>query len=108
MSMSYLEILFSVSNLGVSSGGSVLTGLLADGAFKPANITAIVRTDEQNQKISKLGVNVLQIDLTDGAAITKAVSKQDGKHRSAPVPPGSIVLTLTRSKSTLSFTAPAP
>ena len=61
------------------SGGSVIAGLLnpEQGGLHPGNLTAIVRTDDQAQKLANLGINVLNIDLTDGQAVTDAVSSRN-------------------------------
>ncbi|KAI1087270.1 NAD(P)-binding protein [Rostrohypoxylon terebratum] len=56
-------------------GGSVLAEFLSriDSPIKATKLSAAVRTDEQAQRLSKLGVNVIQLDLSDEAAVTSAV-----------------------------------
>ncbi|KAH7372109.1 hypothetical protein BKA64DRAFT_715117 [Cadophora sp. MPI-SDFR-AT-0126] len=56
-------------------GGTILTDFLArkDGPIKDSKISAAVRTNEQVQTLAKLGVNVIQIDLTDETAVLKAL-----------------------------------
>ncbi|PVH74920.1 NAD(P)-binding protein [Cadophora sp. DSE1049] len=55
-------------------GGTVLADFIArtDGPIKDSKISAAVRTPEQVQALAKLGVNVIQVDLTDEAAVLKA------------------------------------
>ncbi|KAI0173199.1 NAD(P)-binding protein [Hypoxylon sp. FL1284] len=57
-------------------GGSVLAGLLSHPStlLKALNITAVVRSSEQVQTLKqKLGVNVIQADVGDAAAMTEAI-----------------------------------
>lgn len=59
------------------SGGSVLADFLerTSGPINKANIFAVVRTEEQAQKLiaAKLGVNVVQFDLADQQAVAEAI-----------------------------------
>ncbi|KAI2463184.1 NAD(P)-binding protein [Annulohypoxylon bovei var. microspora] len=56
-------------------GGSVLAEFISrtSSPIKAANLSAVVRTQEQAQSLSKLGVNVIQVDLSDEAVIIEAV-----------------------------------
>ncbi|KAF3800210.1 hypothetical protein GCG54_00003738 [Colletotrichum gloeosporioides] len=58
-------------------GGSVLADFIerTRGPINKANIFAVVRTEEQAQKLhlAKLGVNVVQFDLTDQQAVVEAI-----------------------------------
>ncbi|CAJ2501453.1 Uu.00g043060.m01.CDS01 [Anthostomella pinea] len=56
-------------------GGSIVADFLAlnSDVIKAANISATVRTDEQARSLSSLGINVLQVDLTDQTAVAEAV-----------------------------------
>jgi len=58
-----------------ASGGSIVTDFISrtSGPIKGINITAPVRTEEQVENLSKLGINAIHADLSDEAAITKAV-----------------------------------
>ncbi|KAF2792902.1 NAD(P)-binding protein [Melanomma pulvis-pyrius CBS 109.77] len=56
-------------------GGSILADLIARSSslIKKANISAAVRSEEQVQALSKLGINVLRLDLSDEKAVAEAV-----------------------------------
>ncbi|KAF2117978.1 hypothetical protein BDV96DRAFT_611553 [Lophiotrema nucula] len=56
-------------------GGSVLASFVTreSGPIKDANLFAAVRSAEQVQSLSKLGVKTLQLDLSDGKAVKDAV-----------------------------------
>ncbi|CAG9939610.1 unnamed protein product [Clonostachys rosea f. rosea IK726] len=60
-------------------GGSLLADLLAraDGPIKNAKIFAATRSDEQVKSVSKLGINVLQVDLTDEKSVLDAIVKNE-------------------------------
>ncbi|KAI1448839.1 NAD(P)-binding protein [Annulohypoxylon stygium] len=60
-------------------GGSVLSEFLSrtDSPIKATKLSAVVRTEEQAQKLAKLGVNVIEIDLSDEAAVTNAVLRNE-------------------------------
>ncbi|KAH8690119.1 hypothetical protein BGW36DRAFT_433072 [Talaromyces proteolyticus] len=60
-------------------GGSVLSDLLAtsSSALKGVRLYAAVRTQEQVQALSKLGVNVIQMDISDAETATEAVLKNE-------------------------------
>lgn len=45
--------------------------------IKAANISAAVRSEEQAQSLSKLSVNVIQVDLSDEAAVKEAVLRNE-------------------------------
>ena len=58
------------------SGGSIIADFISrtTGPIKNSQISAIVRTDEQVQRLSKLkGVQPLKVDLNDAASIAEAV-----------------------------------
>ncbi|RDW74800.1 hypothetical protein BP6252_05942 [Coleophoma cylindrospora] len=56
-------------------GGSVLADFISrpNGPVKPSNINAVVRSEEQAQELSKLGVNVIQLELSNESAVMTAV-----------------------------------
>ncbi|CAH0057299.1 unnamed protein product [Clonostachys solani] len=56
-------------------GGSVVATLIArtNAPVKNINISTIIRSDDQAKALSKLGVNVIQADLSDEKAILEAV-----------------------------------
>ncbi|VUC32934.1 unnamed protein product [Clonostachys rosea] len=56
-------------------GGSVVATLIArtTGPVKKINISTIIRSDDQAKALSKLGINVIQTDLSDEKAILEAV-----------------------------------
>ncbi|KAF2251858.1 NAD(P)-binding protein [Trematosphaeria pertusa] len=60
-------------------GGSVLANFISrtSGPIKAAQISAAVRSEEQAQKLSKLGVNVIQVDLVDETAVKEAVLRNE-------------------------------
>ncbi|KAI1392961.1 NAD(P)-binding protein [Hypoxylon trugodes] len=60
-------------------GGSVLAELLSrtSGLVKAKNIIAAVRSEEQVQSLSKLGVNVVQLNLRDEDAVKEVVLKNN-------------------------------
>lgn len=57
------------------SGGSLLTDLLKAQASPVQNavITAAVRSADQAAKVAKLGINVIQLDITNAKAVNEAV-----------------------------------
>ncbi|KAI0384227.1 NAD(P)-binding protein [Hypomontagnella monticulosa] len=60
-------------------GGSLLAELIAhtSGPIKTTKISAAVRSEEQVQKLSKLGVNVVRVDLNNETAIKEAVLRNE-------------------------------
>ncbi|KAI1459922.1 NAD(P)-binding protein [Annulohypoxylon moriforme] len=62
-------------------GGSVLAELLSrtrtSSLIKVANLSAAVRTSEQVQALSKLGVNVIQLNLSDETSVAEAVLRNE-------------------------------
>jgi uncharacterized protein YbjT (DUF2867 family) len=57
------------------SGGSLVAEFISrkSGPIKEANSSAAVRSEEQAESLSKLGVNVIQIDLSDEASMAEAL-----------------------------------
>ena len=57
------------------SGGSIVAAFLSRtaGPLTNAVLSTAVRTEEQAQRLSKLGINVLQLDLHDETAVENAV-----------------------------------
>ena len=45
--------------------------------IKKEHISAAVRSEEQAKVLSKLGINVLQLDLTDENAVVEALLRHD-------------------------------
>ena len=66
------------------SGGSVVAELLSQEnvLFKPQNINIVVRSGEQAQSVATLGVNVLEVNLSDGKAVAEAVLNHKGNRTS--------------------------
>ncbi|KAJ0382175.1 hypothetical protein COL922a_013087 [Colletotrichum nupharicola] len=66
-----------ITGAAVYIGGSVLADFLerTSGPINKANIFAVVRTEEQAQKLhaAKLGVNVVQFDLANQQAVAEAI-----------------------------------
>ncbi|KAF2493074.1 NAD(P)-binding protein [Lophium mytilinum] len=60
-------------------GGSVLADFISrtNGLIKAENISAAVRSEDQVQALSKLGVNVIQVDLRNEAAVNEAVLRNE-------------------------------
>ncbi|MCJ1292562.1 hypothetical protein MMC34_004113 [Xylographa carneopallida] len=60
-------------------GGSLVADFLASNnvLMKEAHIIAAVRSEEQAKSLSKLGINVLQLDLTDENAVLETVVGHD-------------------------------
>ncbi|KAF4612842.1 hypothetical protein G7Y89_g15531 [Cudoniella acicularis] len=56
-------------------GGSLVADFLASNStqFRKENITAAVRSEEQAKTLSKLGINVLQLDLTDEKVVVESL-----------------------------------
>ena len=50
--------------------------------MKEAHIIAAVRSEEQAKSLSKLGINVLQLDLTDENAVLETVVGHDSMNLS--------------------------
>ena len=61
------------------SGGSVLTDFISrnDGPIKGSKFHAVVRTKEQVEALSQLGVNVLNMDLNSKAEVIEAVVRNE-------------------------------
>jgi hypothetical protein len=55
------------------SGGSLVADFVASKKIDRKNITATVRSEEQAKILSKLGINVLQLDLADEKAVVENV-----------------------------------
>lgn len=62
-------------------GGSVLAALASakDSAVEKQDITAVVRSDEQVKALSKLGVQVLKLDLNDETGLRSAIIDNEGE-----------------------------
>ncbi|KAF2794396.1 NAD(P)-binding protein [Melanomma pulvis-pyrius CBS 109.77] len=60
-------------------GGSILADFLShcDTLFKKENISAAVRSEKQAEAISKLGINVFQLDLSDESAVVESLLRHD-------------------------------
>ncbi|KAF2803422.1 NAD(P)-binding protein [Mytilinidion resinicola] len=60
-------------------GGSVLASFVTrtSGPINAASISAVVRSEDQVQALSKLGVNVIQVDLSDEMALNEAVVRNE-------------------------------
>ncbi|KAF7556237.1 hypothetical protein G7046_g6350 [Stylonectria norvegica] len=60
-------------------GGSLLADFISrtSGSIKSANISAVVRSEEQVELISNLGVNVIKVDLKDANAVAEAVLRHE-------------------------------
>ena len=60
-------------------GGSLVTDFLANNntLINKENIIAAVRSEEQAKSLSELGINVLQLDLTDEEAVVESLSRQN-------------------------------
>ncbi|KAL9071885.1 MAG: hypothetical protein Q9157_005311 [Trypethelium eluteriae] len=60
-------------------GGSVLAEFISrtSGPLKAANVSAAVRSEEQVQSLSKLGVNIIQVDVSNESAVKEAVISND-------------------------------
>ncbi|KAI2628092.1 NAD(P)-binding protein [Hypomontagnella submonticulosa] len=60
-------------------GGSLLAELIShpSGPVKATKITAAVRSEDQVRSLSKLGVNVVRVDLNDETAVKEAVLRND-------------------------------
>lgn len=82
----YMYELLTHSNnplLNICSGDSVLATFIShtSGPIRGADIHAAVRTDEQVQQLLKLGINVVQVDLSNEAAVLDVIIR----HESAPL-----------------------
>jgi hypothetical protein len=57
------------------SGGSIVADFISrtSGPIKEATISTTVRSDEQVQALSNLGINVIKLDLSDKQAVLDAV-----------------------------------
>lgn len=64
------------------SGGSVISALLSekDEVLKNMTLSTNVRSADQSQALSKLGINVLCFDLNDKAAVVKAVLSNESQY----------------------------
>ncbi|KAJ4297758.1 hypothetical protein N0V90_005653 [Kalmusia sp. IMI 367209] len=62
-------------------GGSILADFISrtSGPIATATFSAAVRSEKQVQALSKLGINVVQLDLSDAGAVTAAVEKNQSK-----------------------------
>ncbi|KAH7174711.1 uncharacterized protein B0J16DRAFT_388536 [Fusarium flagelliforme] len=60
-------------------GGSIIADLLSrkDEILKAANLFAAVRSQDQVDKIAKIGVQTIQLDLSDKLAVEEAVNKNE-------------------------------
>ncbi|XXG95183.1 hypothetical protein Hte_001443 [Hypoxylon texense] len=60
-------------------GGSLLAELVSrqDSPIKTLNFSAAVRSEEQAKSLSKLGVNVVQVDLRDEAAVSEVILRNE-------------------------------
>ncbi|KAI1414112.1 NAD(P)-binding protein [Hypoxylon sp. FL1857] len=60
-------------------GGSLLAEFVSrtSGPIKESTISAAVRTEEQAQRLSKLGVNVIQVDLSNETAVSEAMLRNE-------------------------------
>lgn len=65
-------------------GGSLVTDFLASNntLIQKGNISATVRSTEQAEALSKLGINVLQLNLTNENAVVESVLR----HKSSNLP----------------------
>lgn len=61
------------------SGGSLLADLLSrqDGPIKSAKIFAVVRSNEQAQRLSNLGVEVIEADLLNESSVKEAIISRE-------------------------------
>ncbi|KAM6506010.1 hypothetical protein FSOLCH5_014189 [Fusarium solani] len=60
-------------------GGSVLADLLlhSNDSFKDAKFFAAVRAQDQVESVSKLGIDAVNVDLNDKAAVEEAVLRNE-------------------------------
>lgn len=60
------------------SGGSILAALAqSDGPVPKGNVYATVRGQDQQESLSKLGINVIRLDLNDENALVEAVAHNE-------------------------------
>lgn len=66
------------SSLTLNRGGSIVADFLAGKYFHigKEHIYAAVRSEEQAKALSQLGINVLQLDLIDGLAVTESILRK--------------------------------
>lgn len=64
-------------------GGTTLADFVSrtEGPIKAANLIATVRTEEQAQRLSTLGIKVIRLELSDEAAVTEAILGDEGELR---------------------------
>ena len=74
-----LRLRVFVNNLLLYRGGSIVADFLASNntLIKREHISAAVRSEEQAKALSKLGINVLQLDLTDEKAVVESLLRHD-------------------------------
>lgn len=65
----------------VNSGGSIVAEILGHkhDIFDAVRIHAAVRSPEQAESLSKLDVNVVQLDLSDQAAVARYILSNDSE-----------------------------
>lgn len=63
------------------SGGSVLAELLSKqyGNIQASDLSTTIRSTEQANALSKLGMNVFQVDLNDEASLTDVVVRNESE-----------------------------
>ena len=68
-------------------GGSIVADLLAsnNSLLRKQHIHAAVRSKEQTDTLVKLGINVLQLDLTDEEAVVKSLVERNSMYRRCPI-----------------------
>jgi uncharacterized protein YbjT (DUF2867 family) len=68
-------------------GGSILADFLASNnpLFEKKNISAAVRSQEQAEALSKLGINVIRLDLGDEEAVIAAILRNDSLQSSQAI-----------------------
>lgn len=74
----YVNLFFLIEpSLSQHSGGSVLAELLSrtHGPISGATVHAVVRSGEQLLALSKLGANIIKLDLSDGPAVATVVEE---------------------------------
>jgi hypothetical protein len=68
-----------VNNWLLYRGSSLVADFLASNntLIEKEHINAAVRSEEQAKALSKLGINVLQLDLTDEKAVVESLLRHD-------------------------------
>ena len=70
----------------IHSGGSLVADFLADdGLIGKQHIYAAVRSEEQAKAISKSGLNVIQLDLSDEKAVLEILLKHESMITTGPL-----------------------